>query len=317
MKIIRNILLIFLLISLCINVLVVITHINVERNYNLREVYKSSFLNGEYELLIYTEDNGETKPSDITMKESINYDNSQNIHINLLHNNEIINNFSFSLNTNNKPVNTENFEVSFDGHYINIKTIEKTWRNTDYYTYYKIPINIQDSVKDVLELTELNNFQNYLNDIKNNGFINHTYISTNDIKLSEVLYNNTSIGRYIDKESEEYLYISQQVSNDNLLSGDILSFKLNDIQDFYYQRTLTNLSQEVVSATLNYCEKYDIYWNSYNDTHYTKVTCLSGYIDDSNLYHIQYTNSASDKKYEVILGKNNNIYTFITNQILE
>ena len=185
MRIIRNYTFNFSFNFLCINVLVVITHIDVERNYNLREVYKSSFLNGEYELLIYTEDNGKTKPSDITMKESIDYDNLQNIHINLLHNNEIINNLSLSLNTNNKPVNTENFKISFDGYYINIKTIEKNWRNKDYYTYYKIPINIQDSVKDTLELTELNNFQNYLNDIKNNGFINHTYMSTNDIKLSE------------------------------------------------------------------------------------------------------------------------------------
>ncbi len=181
--------------------------------------------------------------------------------------------------------------------------------------------------KKTISKEELNNITNYLNHDLNNGFINHTYNTSNDIKLSEVLYNNTSVGTIVPKDSEEYKFIVKELYNGLPPIGDIIKFNLLDIKILYFEKTGLDISENNEQINLKYYSNYleentniyqngtAIYCQNYSDTHYLKVNCISGFIDKNNFYHIKYELvEDTSKNYEVTLRKTGNNYVFIQNK---
>lgn len=143
MKIIKNLLIIIFIILISTFILIFLNK-EFKNNYSdWRVVYTKSFLNDSYNLVIYAEDNGRKDFSHSSLEPNINYDDKQNIHVTLTHDNKQIDSLDFSINTNNQAVNINNFEVSLNNDSIEIVAISKTWRGKDYKDTYSILLNSQ------------------------------------------------------------------------------------------------------------------------------------------------------------------------------
>src|SRR5690625_2297361 len=75
--------------------------------------------------------------------------------------------------------------------------------------YYAFKFSGNSSI--IIDSKELQDIQNYLNEIANNGFINHTYNHASMIDISEILYYNTYIGNIVSSSSPEYEYLVNTV----------------------------------------------------------------------------------------------------------
>ena len=175
---------------------------------------------------------------------------------------------------------------------------------------------------------ELEKINIFLNSEINNGFINHYYSNPSEIKISEILYNNLSVGKKVFRGSEEYNYIIQNVYNGNIPMGDLIKFDLLDIKILYFEKSGLDISENKQNLQLESCISYEsylepykelqyIYCQNYSDTHFSKVKCISGELSKDNIYSIKYVNEEkTNKYYQVTLKKSGNNYLFISNKEL-
>lgn len=167
-----------------------------------------------------------------------------------------------------------------------------------------------DSKKEINH-DELLNIENYLNSIKNNGFITHFYNNPLEIDISKVLYNDTSIVNKIYNTDKEYKAIKNKMNDD--IIGDLFKFNRLSIKLLYFEKTGKDISENINGINLPYCDEYDFYWINHTDTQYTKIKCISGEIDENKMYQIIYQKEDSDKKYKVVLKKNKTQFLFVSN----
>ena len=162
---------------------------------------------------------------------------------------------------------------------------------------------------------ELLDIEDYLNSVKNNGFINHFYNNPLEIDISKVLYNDTSIVNKIYNTDKEYNAIKNKINinmNDDII-GDLFKFDRLSIKLLYFEKTGKDISENINGIDLPYCDEYDFYWINHTDSHYTKIKCISGEIDENKMYQIVYQKEDSDKKYKVVLKKNKMQFLFVSN----
>lgn len=166
------------------------------------------------------------------------------------------------------------------------------------------------SMAETRELTEkeLKEFEEYFNDMENNGFLVATYENPKEIDLDEVLYVN-SIGKELTKQ-EENDYMHRM--NIEEMYTDCTKYPKSDINNLLKEKLGISLNDVKTDFTYVYMQKYDAYFNMHGDTNYLPVKCTSGIINNYGMCIVNYKMDTTERT--VTMKKENDKYIFVSNR---
>ncbi len=167
-----------------------------------------------------------------------------------------------------------------------------------------------------LSQDELNEIQELLNKIENNGFISSNYYnSPEEIDITLVFYDGAGIkiplNQWAEGESDAVL------SAMNLDEFYTSPFKINYSDADEHLKKNTGLSLESFGSKIDrftFVEAYNAFYTMRSDTNFMTVSVSDGSMDENGILKINYTSSfIKDSTFTVTLRKTENGFQFISN----
>lgn len=167
-----------------------------------------------------------------------------------------------------------------------------------------------------LSKDELNEIQEFLNKIDNNGFISSNYYnSPEEIDITKVFYDGAGIkiglNQWAEGESDAVL------SAMNLDEFYTSPFKINYSDADKHLKEKCGLSLENFGNAISYftfVEAYNAFYTMRSDTNFMTVSVSDGSVDENGILKVNYTSSfIKDSDFTVTLRKTEKGYQFISN----
>ncbi len=163
---------------------------------------------------------------------------------------------------------------------------------------------------------ELDEIEEFLNNIENNGFISSNYYdSPEEIDVTLVFYDGAGIkiglNQWADGESDAVL------SAMNLDEFFVSPFKISYSEADEHLKEKCGLSLKSFGnkiGSFTFVDSYNAFYTMRSDTNFMTVSVSDGMIDENGILRVNYTSSfIQDSTFTVTLRKTENGYQFISN----
>ena len=162
---------------------------------------------------------------------------------------------------------------------------------------------------------ELTEFQTFLNDGSNYGFLLSEYDSPEYADLGQVLYNGAGIGGGLQSKEEERAFLAASGSDE--IVTDVIKVRASDLDHFLIDRAGIRLTDLKTRFNWTYVPEYDSYYKQHGDTNYAEFLCEEG-IEKDGKWQVKCRGQLlSEAEYvsTVTVEKTGDKYRFCANRI--